>query len=288
MAVGENGGASQGAEDKDLSQGQGTEGAPKAPEINNSNGSGDGVVPKDDATAKKPEDDPKAKEADKTADDTDEDEDEEDEKVELVEYHEWDDPSAQAAVDLLKEAGVTPAEAQPIFEKAIESGDLNDIDVKALEAKVGKTKALLIMNGVKDYHSRQTTQNTETVDMVYGVFGGEQNWNTVKQWAQTREKSDKGFKKELDSIRSDLDKGGRAAKAAAKDLLKLYNGNPSTKGLGANSKNLTKGDGKAVDAAPLSRADYLTALKKAHAEGASQATIAALDARRIAGKNAGI
>lgn len=287
MAVGE-GGVTQGAEEKHLSQGQGTEGAPKSPEINNSNGSGDGVVPKDDAETKKPEDDPKAKEADKTADDAEEDKDEEDDEVELVEYHEWEDPSAQAAVELLKEAGVTPAEAQPIFEKAIESGNLTDIDVKALEAKVGKTKALLIMNGVKDFHARQTTQNTETVDMVFGVFGGEQNWDTVKQWAQTREKTDKGFKKELDSIRTDLDKGGRAAKAAAKDLLKLYNGNPGTKGLGATSKNLTKGDGKAVDASPLSRADYLTELKKAHASGAPQATIAALDARRMAGKGAGI
>lgn len=289
MAVGE-AGATQGAGAEHIDDGQSTKGAPVAPVVENGP-HGDGVKPvEDDAAAKAAaaakEEPAKAEAPDAPADE--EKKDEEDEKVVLKEYSQFEDPSAQAAVDLLKESGVSPAEAQDIFAKAIESGDTRDIDVKALEAKVGKTKALLIMNGVQDYHNRTTTQNTATVSMVHELFGGEQNWGTVREWAQVREKNDPAFKKELDSIRDDINSGGRAAKAAAKDLLALYNGNPNTKGLGTQSAKLVKGDGSATSAAPLSRSDYITELKKAHSSGAPASTIAALDQRRLAGKNAGI
>ena len=277
---------SQGQTEAHLSQGQGRQGAAPLPVIDNkgpvnTNGSGDGVVPKDDpaalAAAKA-----KADEATAAAK-----EDEEDDEPVVTEWAEWEDPSASAAVELLKEAGVTPNEADVIFKKAIESGDLRDINVKELEAKVGKTKALLIMNGVRDYHARVTETNTKTVTEVKQVFGGDAGWNTVKEWAQAKEKVDPAFKKELDDIRDDLNKGGRAAKAAAKDLLGMYNGAASTKGLG--NKNIVKGDGTAKAAGePLTRAAYNEALKKAHAEGATAVTFAQLDARRRAGMKAGI
>lgn len=287
MAVGE-AGATQGAGAEHIDDGQTTKGAPVAPVIENGP-HGDGVKPVEDDAAAKAAAEAKAKEEEAKATSDDEKAEEgAEEEVVLVEYSDFEDPSAQAAVELLKESGVSPAEAQDIFAKAIESGDTRDIDVKALEAKVGKTKALLIMNGVQDYHNRATTQNNETVSMVHDLFGGEQNWGTVREWAQIREKNDAAFKKELDSIRADINAGGRAAKAAAKDLLALYNGNPNTKGLGTNTAKLVKGDGSASSAAPLSRADYITELKKAHSSGAHASTIAALDHRRLAGKNAGI
>ncbi|QWY83430.1 putative scaffolding protein [Rhizobium phage RHph_X3_9] len=284
--AGEAPGASQGAGMEHLSDGQTSgKGAPVAPEIKNSP-HGDGVVPKeDDKKVVKPED-KAATEEDKAKEKT-EGEDEEEEQKPLTEWSEFDDPSANAAISLLKEAGATPAQAAAIFDKAIESGNLADIDVKALEALIGKDKALLVMNGVRDYHHRTTKQNTETVQMVKDIFGGDAGWETVKTWAQNKEKRDPTFKKELDDIREDLNKGGRAAKAAAKDLLKLYNGAPNTKGLG--NGNQVKGEKAAAPAgAPLSRADYIAELKKAHSNGASSAAIAQLDARRMAGKQAGI
>ncbi|QOE32156.1 scaffolding protein [Rhizobium phage Paso] len=289
--AGEAAGANQGAGAEHLSDGQSNgAGAPVAPKvINNANGSGDGVVPKDDAAAKAAADEAaKAAAAKATEADAGKEGDEEDDEPVVTEWAEWEDPSAAAAVDLLKEAGVTPTEADKIFAKAVESGDLRDIDVKELEAKVGKTKALLIMNGVKDYHQRVYVENAKHVSEVQAVFGGEQGWNTVKEWAQTREKSDPAFKKELDAIREDFNSGNaRAIKGAANDLLALYNGSPNTKGLG--NKKLVKGDGRpAAAGAPLSRADYLTELKAAHASGASGAVIAQLDARRMAGKKAGL
>lgn len=250
--------------------------------IANANGSGDGVVPLDDSADKA-----KAEATAKAAADAKAKEAEEDEPPVVVEYQTWEDPSANAAVELLKEAGVSAAEAGSIFNKAIESGSLTDINVKELEAKVGKTKALLIMNGVTDYHRRTTEQNTKTVSVVKDVFGGDAGWQTVKEWAQAKELVDDKFKKELDEIRDDFGKGGRAAKAAAKDLLALYNGSSNTKGLG--NGGLVKGDTKpAAYGEPLTRADYLTELKKLHANGAPHTEIVRLDARRMAGKKQGI
>lgn len=290
--AGEAAGANQGAGAEHLSDGQSNgAGAPVAPKvINNANGSGDGVVPKDDAAAKAAEEEAAKAAAAKATEEEGaaKEGDEEDDKPVVTEWADWEDPSANAAIDLLKEAGVSPAEADSIFAKAVETGDLRDINVKELEAKVGKTKALLIMNGVKDYHQRTYVENAKHVKSVHEVFGGVDGWNTVREWAQTREKSDPAFKKELDAIRDDLNSGNtRAINAAAKDLLKLYNGNPGTKGLG--NKNIQKGDGRPAPAgAPLSRADYLVELKKAHGSGASPTVIAQLDARRMAGKKAGL
>lgn len=281
-------GASQGAGEGNLSEGQTNgEGAPKAPEVNNGAG-GDGIVPVEDAKAKEAEEKAKAAQAEEDADAADEDDTDEEDEPKVTDYVEFEDPSAQAAVDILKEAGVSPAEAEPIFAEAVKNNDPRLIDVAALEAKVGKTKALLIMNGVQDYHRRATETNNEVVNMVHETFGGEASWNVVKTWAQTREKTDKKFAKELDDIRDDLNKGGRAARAAAKDLLKMYNGSPDTKGLGDTKKLHKGGSGKPAAAEPLTRAEYLTALKKAHAEGASQAIIGDLDRRRMAGKAKGI
>lgn len=285
-------GGSQGAGEQHVSDGQTSgKGAPVAPVvINNPNGSGDTVVPKENAApaveAPKVETPPVVKDDTILPDGTTEAKTG-DEPPLVAQWAEWEDPNAAAAQELLKEAGVSPAEADAIFAKALASGDTRDIDVKALEAKVGKAKALLIMNGVTAYHRDTNTKNTETVNAVKEVFGGDAGWNTVRDWAQTKEKIDPAFKKELDGIREDLNRGGRAARAAAGDLLKLYNGSPSTKGLG--NTTLVKGDGRAVPVGqPLTRADYLVELKKAHAAGAGGAAIAQLDARRLAGRKAGL
>lgn len=209
------------------------------------------------------------------------------EKQELTEYIAIDDPSATAAIDLLKEAGVTPTEANAIFAKAIESGDLADIDVAALEAKLGKAKATLVMAGVQDYYGRQTENNAAATKAVYEIMGGEKGWETVKTWAQAKEKADPGFKKSLNEIRKLLDAGGLQSELGGRELLRLFNADPDTKGL--NSGDITRGDGLGRGAgAPMSRAEYIEAYEAAHKRGASSTELAALNARRRAGKAAGI
>lgn len=198
-----------------------------------------------------------------------------------------DSPAATAAIDLLKEAGVGPNEANGFFAKALASGDLKDIDVAGLEAKLGKAKATLVMTGVTAHYNAVAQKGAETVAQVHAIFGGEQNWTAVKTWAQASEKTDPALKSKIDDIRGMIDEGGYRAEAGSRELLRLYNAAPATKGLG--TAKLAVGDSTGtVVGTHLTRTDYITELKAAHDRGAKPVEIQAIDARRRAGKAAGI
>lgn len=198
-----------------------------------------------------------------------------------------DSPAASAAIDLLKEAGVGPNAANEIFKKALDSGDLKDIDVATLEAKIGKAKTTLVMAGVQAHFDQATAKAAATVKTVHDIYGSEANWNVVRDWAQAAEKADPKVKAQINDIRSLLDEGGSRAEAGARELLRMYNAAPQTKGLGTDKLAVSDSTGTVVGTA-LSRADYVAELKKAHDRGAKPAEIAALDARRKAGMKARI
>lgn len=198
-----------------------------------------------------------------------------------------DSPAAAAAVNLLKEAGIGPNEANGFFDKALKSGDLKDVDVAGLEAKLGKDKATLVMAGVTAHYNGLAAKQAASVKAVHEVFNGEKNWNVVRDWAHAVEKADPKVKTQIDAIRGMIDEGGFRAEAGARELLRMYNAAPNVKGLGTTK--LAVGDSTgAVIGTHLTRADYITELKAAHERGASRSEIQAIDARRRAGKAAGI
>jgi hypothetical protein len=205
----------------------------------------------------------------------------------LKDYVTLDNPHGQAAIEVLKESGVDPNEAESFFAKAIKTGDLADVDWASLEARVGKSKALLIKTGVENFHGAEKAKVDATVTTVHEIFNGAENWDKVRTWAHGKEKADAGFKKQVEDIRELLDMGGAKAAAGARELLRLYNSDSGTKGL--QNGRLVVGDATGtVIGAPLSRADYIAELKKAHNTGASQTVIAQIDARRRAGKAQGL
>ena len=284
-------GLSPGVTTADLDEGQSrSAGAPQAPEVSNTpppeeksaeDKAKEAEAAKIEADAKaKEEADAKAKEeAEKAAEDENKEADEE-----LTEYPEYGDEAADAAVSLLKEAGVTPAEADKFFREAVEANDLSKIDIAALTEKVGKDKASLIMMGVKDYYNRQMASTQESVDAVYGVVGGKENWDQVSAWARTKSNSDKAFASRMAELNQMFDLNKSAASMAARELVDLYNKDSNNKSL---SVNMTHGDSSAsrsgLGSEPLSRADYIEQLKAAEAKG-DKAKVAELNARRLATK----
>lgn len=198
-----------------------------------------------------------------------------------------DSPAAAAAIDLLKEAGVGPNAANEFFAKALTSGDLKDIDVAGLEAKLGKAKATLVMTGVEAHFTAAKAKGEATVKQVHEIFGGETNWATVRDWAQAAEKADPKIKSQINDIRSLIDEGGARAAAGARELLRMFNAAPTTKGLGASKLAVGDTTGTVVGTY-LTRSDYVAELKAAHDRGAKPAEIKAIDARRTAGRKAGI
>jgi hypothetical protein len=274
--------ASQGASKTDLNPGQTFEGAPKPP-----------PEPGNEPPAKKDkphiqeepdEDNPPAK---KDEPKKEEPAKEDDKKAPTGQFIKIGDPAADAAIEVLKESGVTPKEAQEFFAKAMQSGNLADIDWSTIEAKLGSAKTYLVKTGVETYYNNQNAAVQATVKQTHDIFGGEQNWNTVKTWAQTKESADPAFKKQVDAIRGLLNEGGNRAEIGARELLRLYNTDGGTKGLAATKLATGTSTGNVVGT-PLTRAEYVSELKAAHERGSKPHEIAIIDQRRKAGMAAGI
>lgn len=233
-----------------------------------------------------PKEEPPAQEADKPKEEPPKEEAKEEQaKPEDGEWLTTGDEVADTAIDLMKDAGVSVKDAEGIFGKAMQSGKIEDIDIATLEAKVGKAKANLVLAGIRDWHTRVGAKNLATVAEVHTVVGGEAAWATLRDWAGKQEAANPDFAKDLAEYRGMLDAGGKAAKFAAQELVNLYNADPNTKGL---NNSIVKGDGKpAPVGGPLGRAEYYALVSAAEAKGDRQA-VASLNARRRAGKAAGL
>lgn len=225
-------------------------------------------------------------------DDTDEDKgDEEDVPAEEWdgEYTKFDDESADSVVDLLKDAGVGAREAQLIFAKALETDNVDDVKWDVIKEKLGPAKAKLAEVAIRDYYNRVYSKHVATTNAAYEAVGGKDNWEKIAKWARAAQVKDPSIKGQLDEIRTGINHGGKLAAFAVAELKGLYEADPKNKGLG--NRKVTRGDSRVDEDAngtPLSKKEYLEAVKKAHAERRPASEIAALRARRQAGAKRGI
>ncbi len=202
------------------------------------------------------------------------------------EYVTLDDPYGQAAIDILKEAKVSPVESNAIFEKAIASGKLEDVDWATLKAKVTPAQFSLIKVGVENYYAGKFQEVQANTKAVHEVMGGESNWIKVRTWFQAQEKTDPKIAKQVAQARKALDIGGDITRAAAEQLRKTYEAANKNSGLGTDK--ITTGTKTAEVVGALGRAEYLQEMHKLTAGRHSQEQISALRARRKAGMAAGI
>lgn len=195
-------------------------------------------------------------------------------------YATYNDSVADSVIDLLKESNVTPEESDGFFRKAVESGNMEDIDRAALEAKVGKAKANLVIVGITDYYNRISSSVKAVTEAVYSVVGSKTNFDKVAKWAREKETVEPAFKGELDSYRKMLEGTPTSAKLAADALLKAYHTDPKNSSLDVTRVD---GDSRNEDSAfiPLSRADYIKGLHEANMKNDPEA-VKALNARRTA------
>lgn len=228
-----------------------------------------------------------AKEEEAKAGSEDEDDDEQPDEWN-GEYVKLGDSAGESVINLLKEAKVSAREANLIFAEAIAGNDLTKIKWDVLEEKLGKDKANLAKIGITDYYTRIYSDNVKTTEKAYEVVGGEENWKSIATWVKKAEKADPKRKAEFDEIRKGIDVGGRIAILAVNDLKSLYEADPKNNGLGV--KKLTTGQRvvETTDGTPLSRADYLTAVKEAHEKNSPKEVISSLQRRRQAGMAQGL
>lgn len=198
---------------------------------------------------------------------------------------------ADAAVDMMKEAGMSPVEGNAVFAKAIESGNLNDVDWEVLEARLGKTKALLVRTGVENYYSQEYSEQMAVKEYAFKEVGGEAGWNKVQTWAKAQETADPAFAKQLNEWRQALAVGGFAARAAVDAAKAAYEGAPGNSTLNKGGRPLERGNSTnqpAVEGEPLSRSAYYEAMERAGGDRSPEHVKRSLQARRAKGREMGM
>lgn len=195
------------------------------------------------------------------------------------------DEVGDSVLTMLQNADVTTDEAKALLFDAVQAGDVTKIDVKALEDKVGKVKATLIMAGVTSFVEKNTAKNAVIVADMHKAAGGEDNWNTLAAWGKTNIPE-----AELSELRLMIDAGGAQARFAVSEIAAKFNADEGNTSLStATTTPVIEADGgTGKTARSTSRADYVAELTRAHRDNKSDAVIAEITAARHRGRAAGI
>ena len=182
---------------------------------------------------------------------------------------------------LLQDAGVDTDTAKALLYDAVQAGDITQIDAAALEAAVGKSRATLVMTGVKGYIAENNERVAETNKAVYEASGGEENWKTMIDWAKTNSV-------DLTEYAPLIDAGGAQARFAVSEIQARFNGDVKNTPLTANV--IPRAEPSAI-AAPavqaLTKAQYLPAIEAAYKSG-DQRKIDQVNQARQLGRKQGL
>lgn len=125
--------------------------------------------------------------------------------------------NGNAILTVLQNSGVGVDDAKALLFDAMVAGDVSKIDKAALEAKVGKANATIILTGVTNEIKGRQEAAQAIVSDLHTEVGGKENWTKVAEWA-TKNVAEA----DLNELRGMIDAGGRQAKLAARELKALY------------------------------------------------------------------
>jgi hypothetical protein len=196
----------------------------------------------------------------------------------------WGDTGSEIGnntLTLLQNAEISTEDAKALLYDAVVAGDATKIDQVALEAKVGKAKASLILVGIKGFIQETAEKNSAIKQVVYEAAGGEEAWNKLTTWAETSGT-------DISEYAGLIDAGGAAARFAVQEITELFNADPKNTAITAGTKRVEPSKGGAAPAIqPITRAEFVEQLDAAHAAG-DQKAVDRIKAARAAGRKQGI
>lgn len=221
--------------------------APKEPPARDPNA----AKPEDKKEDKKPEDNTDPKPEDKKEEPSD------DTPLDVSTWGSTSSETGDAVLTLLQNSGLKPEDAKALLFDAVQAGDVTKIDKAALEAKVGKTKAHLILVGATAFVTERRTAAQAIVSDLHKEVGGEANWKTIAEWANKSVEAE-----ELDQYREMINKGGLPAKVAAKALKDAYEGDKNNSSLSVQEVLPGAKPGDAPLYKPMSKVEYAKQLEE--------------------------
>lgn len=196
-----------------------------------------------------------------------------------------------SVLTMLQNADVSVDDAKALLFDAVQAGDVTKIDAAALEAKVGKTKATLIMAGITTFVGEQATRNSQIVADIKEASGGEENWTKMTAWTKGKDADGKPNVSDADltEYRGMIDKGGAMARFAVSEIAAKYNADKANTTLESTSapKPMLGDGGPGQGSRATSKAEYVAELTKAHRKGASETELAEITAARHLGRSQG-
>lgn len=200
------------------------------------------------------------------------------------EYPTLDNPDAQSIVNVFAEKNVDPAVLDSIFAKAIQSGNIEDVDVKSLREAVG-SNADLIMAAARKVYEDNKRASEQAVKDVHNMFGGKESWDAMVAWAHAQAVADQAFAAKLNTYRSMIDIGGEQRRLAVNALKESYMNDPNT----TVHPQLMQGDQPAngtVTNPIMTNREYSEALRAAYKQPNYADAVADIQRRWRAGKGA--
>lgn len=135
-----------------------------------------------------------------------------------------DDVNVQAVQSLLADHKVTEKQAADIFGKAVQSGDLKDIDVAKLKEVLGSdAKVNLALAGLRNFYETVGKTRAETLNKVYAAFGGGAGWKAAQAYFQSKQGD-----ATVEALKGMLDAGGIQAELAIERMVAMYVADPNT------------------------------------------------------------
>jgi hypothetical protein len=144
----------------------------------------------------------------------------------------WGDTGSEignSTLALLQNSGISTEDAKALLYDAVVAGDTTKIDQAALEEKVGKDKANLVMAGVKTFIRETSEKNSSIRNEVFTAAGDEDTWNKMIDWAKSNEV-------DLTEYAELIDAGGAKARFAVAEIKGLYNADPKNTAIPANGR----------------------------------------------------
>lgn len=200
------------------------------------------------------------------------------------EYPTLDNPDAQSIVNVFAEKNVDPAVLDSIFSKAIQSGNIEDVNVKALREAVGSNADLIMATARKVYEDNKRASEQAIKD-VHNMFGGKESWEAMVAWAHAQAAADPAFATKLNTYRSMIDIGGEQRRLAVNALKESYMNDPNV----TVHPQLMQGDRLAngtVTNPIMTNREYSEALRAAYKQPNYADAVAEIQRRWRAGKGA--
>lgn len=146
-----------------------------------------------------------------------------------------DDPGLNAALRIMKAAGMKTADLQQHFGEAIATGDAGKVDQEALVKALGEDNATLVMAGVTKWSEDAGKAALEAARQVQESVGGSDNWKKMTAWAKKAAAADPKIKKQIEGITDMLNGSDMSRQLGAQEFKRLYNADTSNATIGGKT-----------------------------------------------------